>query len=294
MTSPELFTSVVMVTFHTGPTLEKAIAAVFASTAPVELILVNNGNPPEIENKLAALSVRESRLIWITGHGNIGFGAACNLGAKAARGAYLLLLNPDCILEPETVSRLLSHARDPRLRQPAMIGARLQDVDGRDQRGSRRALLTPVSAFVEALHLGRLFPRLRLNFHDAPIPAALEPVPAISGAFMFLSAKDYWSIGGYDEGYFLHVEDLDICLRFRRAGGEIYFAPDIKAAHIGGTSETDSTFLEICKAKGFTRYFLKNFFTPLSSPILAFLLPCIWLRAGLRTLRYIYFQRIKS
>lgn len=283
MTQPEPLTSVIMVTFHTGPVLEKAIAAALASTAPVELVLVNNGNPPDIEKHLEELAKKEPRLIWITGHGNVGFGTACNLGTKAAHGKCLLLLNPDCVLKPETISQLLNHAQNPQIQQrPAMIGARLQDEQGHDQRGSRRALLTPLSAFVEALHLHRLFPRLRLNFHKEPIPPAIAPVPAISGAFMFLSAKDYWSIGGYDEGYFLHVEDLDICLRFRRAGGEIYFAPDIPVTHIGSTSEATSSFIEICKAKGFTRYFLKNFSSPLYYPILAFLLPAIWLRAALK------------
>lgn len=282
MTASEPLTSVVMVTYRTGQVLEQAIASVLASTAPVELVLVNNGNPPDVETRLSELAKNERRLVWLSGHGNVGFGTACNLGAKAAHGEYLLLLNPDCVLQPGTVSQLLSHAQDQQLRRPAMIGARLRDEQGRDQRGCRRALLTPVTACVEALHLHRLFPRLRLNFHEEPLPAAIAPVPAVSGAFMFLSAKDYWSIGGYDEKYFLHVEDLDICLRFRRAGGEIYFAPDVIVTHIGSTSETASAFIERCKAKGFSRYFLKNFSSPLYYPVLAFLLPSIWLRAALK------------
>ncbi|MER2519195.1 MAG: glycosyltransferase family 2 protein [Bdellovibrionales bacterium] len=283
MMPPEApLTSVVMVTYHTGEVLERAIAAVLGSTASVELVLVNNGNPPDVELKLAARAKTEPRMVWLSSHGNVGFATACNLGAKAAKGKYLLLLNPDGLLKPNTIDRLLTHMRESDLKQPAMIGARLLDEQGRDQRGSRRALLTPLSASIEALRMHRLFPRLRLNLHEEPIPASIAPIPAISGAFMFLCAKDYWAIGGYDEGYFLHVEDLDLCLRFRRAGGEIYFAPDIAMTHVGGTSEATSTFLEICKAKGFTRYFLNNFSSPRDIPLLTFLLPAIWLRAALK------------
>lgn len=163
-----------------------------------------------------------------------------------------------------------------------MLGARLMNPDGTDQRGCRRALLTPTSAFIEALHLGVLFPKARLNFDREPIPASLSPIPAISGAFMFLSRESFWTIGGFDEGYFLHVEDLDLCLRFRRAGGEIFFAPDVVAIHIGNTSETTSAFIEMSKARGFTRYFHQNYADRYAAPLLWILDAATWLRAGLK------------
>ena len=163
-----------------------------------------------------------------------------------------------------------------------MIGARILNEDGSDQRGCRRALLTPTSAFVEAVHLSRLFPKLRLNLHEEPIPDVLTPVPAISGAFMFLSRKDFDLIGGFDEGYFLHVEDLDFCWRFRRTKGEIYFAPDVAVTHIGGTSEVASDFIERHKAKGFVRYFHRNFRAGCPVIFLWALDIAIWMRYLLR------------
>ena len=112
---------------------------------------------------------------------------------------------------------------------------------------------------VEALRLHRLFPGLRLNLHRTPLPTALTPVPAISGACMFLRREAYWRIGGFDEGYFLHVEDLDLCLRFRRGGGEILFAPDVVVRHLGGTSAAPKATVERHKARSFRRYFRRNF-----------------------------------
>jgi len=255
MTPP--LTSVIMVSYHTGPVLDRAIAAVLAQSAPVELVLVNNGNPPDVEDQLKAKADAGPGIRFLTGQGNVGFAKGCNLGARNAQGDCLLFLNPDSLLPPDAVERLHGHAA--KLKRPCMLGARLLDEKGKDQRGCRRALLTPKTAFVEALHLQKYFPEHRLNYHEAPVPADVTPMPAISGAFMFLHKDDFWRIKGFDEDYFLHVEDMDFCLRFRRAEGEIYFVPDIAVTHIGATSKVTSLFLEKNKARGFIRYFHENF-----------------------------------
>lgn len=280
MAGNKSLTSVVTITYHTGPVLVEAIASVLAQTAPVELILVDNGNPPEVVAQLQEQARVEPRLRFITGHGNIGFSRGCNLGASAAQGDYLLFLNPDSKLPFDAIEKMKAHGAG--LRRPYMLGARLLGSDGRDQRGCRRALLTPASAFVEALGLGKFFPRLRLNFNAENVPQTITPMPAISGAFMFLLREDFWNIRGFDEGYFLHVEDMDLCLRFRRAGGEIYFVPDVVVTHIGATSRATKVFIERHKARGFVRYFHKNFGDQYSLPFLWLLDGAIWTRMALK------------
>lgn len=274
-------TSIIMVSYHTGPVLFEAIAGVLAQTAPVELCLVDNGNPPDIVTKLNGLAASDSRIRVITGHGNIGFSRACNVGARMANGSHFLFLNPDSKLLPDAVQKLQDHAAI--LKRLFMIGARVVDEQGQDQRGSRRALLSPTTAFIEALHLGFLFPKARLNFNHESVPQVLTPVPAISGSFMFLPCDDFWNIKGFDEDYFLHVEDLDLCFAFRKAGGEIYFAPDIIVTHVGGTSNVTSAFIEKNKARGFIRYFHKNFD---DYPVLMLwaLDAAVWVRAWLKIL----------
>ena len=273
-------TSVILVSFYTGAPLFDSIAAVLRQEG-VELVIVDNGNPETVVSQLRDLAAKDTRVKLLTGHGNIGFGRANNLGVAASRGDYLLILNPDCILRDDVMAKLAAHAVT--LEAPFMIGARILNEDGSDQRGCRRELLTPVTALVEALHLGGLFPKYRLNRHEDAVPSALAPIPAISGAFMFLPRRDYLRLGGFDEGYFLHVEDLDLCWRFReKAGGEIYFAPDVVATHIGGTSEAASDFIERHKAKGFSRYFYRNFAENTSFVLLAALDIAIWMRYFLR------------
>ncbi len=280
--SPPRMTSVIMVSYQTGPALWQAIEAVLAQSADVELVLVNNGNPPDVEAELIRRFKDEPLVRVMTGHGNIGFGRGCNLGARVAQGDHLLFLNPDSILPPDAVAHL--HKTALSLKRPFMVGARLLDEKGQDQRGCRRALLTPLTAFIEAFHLHRFFPKVRLNFHEEPLPEKSTSVPAISGAFMFMPAADFRLIKGFDPDYFLHVEDLDLCWRFRRAGGEIYFDPGLSVTHIGGTSRVSGTFVEREKAKSFCLYFDKHFSShPLLWPLKAF----IWIRFAIKAV----FQR---
>ena len=166
--------SVIMVSYWTGPVLNAAIESVLASNQEgvIELIVVNNGNPPSVIEELVRLSIADPRLILISGHGNVGFARGCNIGADHARGSYLLLLNPDCCLTPGAIPTLL--AETEALGNDWMLGCHVLNPDGSAQRGSRRALLTPCTALVETFRLDRFSPRLfrryRLNQHDKPIP----------------------------------------------------------------------------------------------------------------------------
>ena len=246
--------SVVMVSYFTGPALDRAIAAVLAEPEADALILVDNGNPPAVTAALAERAAAEPRLRLITGHGNVGFAAGCNLGAAAAEGDILLLLNPDSRPAPGALARLLDEAES--MARPWLIGCRIADTEGREQRGGRRHALTPLRALVEGLGLARLgLGRWRFNRHTEPVPAATGPMGAVSGAAMALPLADYRALGGLDEGYFLHVEDLDLCRRVAEAGGAVVYAPSVLVVHEGGTSDAPTAFVERHKARGLRRYF---------------------------------------
>jgi GT2 family glycosyltransferase len=250
-----------MVTYHTGPALFGAIEAVLDQEGLDELVLVDNGNPHPVVANLQRLEAERDPVKLLSGHGNIGYAAGCNLGAAAAEGDYLLFLNPDCLLPPGAVARFLeAAARFPR---PALFGARLSNPDGTEQRGSRRGAVTPWTAVVEALRLDRLAPAnrrfARLNQHQRPVPAEAVEVPVVSGACMFTALADFWALRGFDEGYFLHVDDIDFCFRMRKAGGRVVFLPQIRPVHYRSTSRAHPLVVEWYKARGFMRYFRKNF-----------------------------------
>ncbi|HVY13454.1 MAG TPA: glycosyltransferase, partial [Alphaproteobacteria bacterium] len=163
--------SIITVTYYTGPVLFDMIASALAQEGVAELVLVNNGNPLPIYRRLEEMAENDPRLKLISGQGNVGFATACNLGAKAAMGDYYLFLNPDCIL-PEGIAPKLLKASEKRAR-PYLIGARVVERDGKEQSGSRRAILTPWTAFVEVFGLYRFFPKhpyfRRFKWHEEPV-----------------------------------------------------------------------------------------------------------------------------
>lgn len=252
--------SVVMVSWHTGPSLAESVSAVLAAPGITEFILVNHGNPPRVSAELRDIAGANPKLTLIETNANLGFGRGCNIGAKAASGEYLFLLNPDAVPEPGTTRRLLETARetDP----PFIIGALIAGPDGVEQRGARRGELTPWSAFVGFLGLYRLAPLLGPAFRNIhregePLPELAEPVPVTSGAAMFMRRADFLELGGFDEDYFLHVEDIDLCRRMHEAGGRVMFEPRAKVLHYGSTSRASRVRVEWSKARGLVHYFWK-------------------------------------
>ena len=286
---PEPGVSAIMVSYWTGAVLFSAIEAVLArdQEGVVELVLVDNGNPPEVAADLARRAAGDPRLRLVGGHGNVGFARGCNIGARRARGRHLLLLNPDCCLAPGAVPALL--AEGAALGEHWMLGCRVLDADGSDQRGSRRALLTPSTALVETFRLDRLAPRMfgrrRLNLHDDPLPPGTARVPAVNGACMMLPAATFRAAGGMDEGYFLHVDDLDLCLRLHRAGVAVYFAPHVEAVHHAGSSRAHPVGIEWHKARGFLRYFRRHYRGVRWLPVLGPLAAGVLARFGIRAVR---------
>lgn len=253
--------SVVMVSYHTGPVLFKSIASVLAQSQVAQLVVVDNGNPAAVVGTLQAQAVADERLLLISGHGNIGFAAACNLGVEKVTAKLLLLLNPDCIVTDDGFTALLQVASSKRGK--LLLSPCLLNPDQTEQQGGRRELLTPWIAFVEGLKLYRLFPKhpyfKRFNHNHQRLPAKVTEVPVTSGACMLLKTADYRSMGGMDEDYFLHVEDVDFCLRFRTSGGKIYFCPNVTFVHAAGSSDKSRIFVEWHKTSGLKRYFKKHF-----------------------------------
>lgn len=280
--------SVVMVSYWTGPVLHAAIEAVLAREqyGVVELILVDNGNPPEVVAELIRRAREEPRLTLVRGRGNVGFARGCNIGARRARGRSLLFLNPDCRLGPGAVPALLTEAA--LLGSDWLLGCRVRNPDGSDQRAARRALLTPRTALVEVFRLDRLLPWLfrdhRLNQHDRPLPHGTTRVDAVSGACMLLPAATFHAVGGMDEGYFLHVDDLDLFLRLHRAGVPVYFAPHVEAVHHAGSSRANPLWVEWHKTRGFLRYFRVHFGSLAWLPVLGLLGAGILARFGIKAL----------
>ena len=245
--------SVVMASYHTGAPLFEAIRAVLSDTDIHELILVDNGNSESTRQRLYDFSAKHPRMRLVQGHGNIGFGSACNYGAKLSKGEYILFLNPDAIINKGSAMAMADCGAS--LQKPWITGGYLETVMGQEQRGARRNKLTPVSAIVSFTPMHKLPWFETIHLERTLKPTFPVPIPIVSGACLMMDRESFNILGGFDEEYFLHVEDIDICKRAREWGGEVFFVPNTKVLHYGATSQARVQKVEYGKLKGFLRYF---------------------------------------
>jgi GT2 family glycosyltransferase len=218
---------------------------------------------------------------------NLGFGAGCNRGAAQARGDMLLFLNPDCRIEPDTPTRVRAHA-DARI---GVVGVSIVAADGRPEPASRRRDPLLRRALMTATGLAgweSRWPALAgTNLPGTTNFPALEDVDAVSGALMLVPRPAFDRVEGFDEGYFLHFEDSDLCRRMRDAGLRVVCANAIRVVHNKGTSSRARPFFVAWhKHHGMWRWFTK--FDPAArNPLPRSLMWLgVWLHYALMTPRY--------
>lgn len=263
MAAPDT-TAVVIVSHDSGDWLVRSVISALAQDVPVEVIVVDNASRDGSLGKLP----RDLRVRLLRNEANRGFAVACNQGAAATPASHLLFLNPDCELPPGALRELRARmAEDPSL---ALLGAQLVNPDGTPQAASRRRTPTPTVAIQRALGLRRAALEI-----DAPVDTTqpVTAVDAISGALMLVPHRVFEALGGFDEGYVLHCEDLDLCRRALQAGHRVGIANRVRVVHHKGTSSrARPVWVEWQKHRGMLRYFKK--FDAECSPL--------WLRVAVR------------
>lgn len=248
--------SIIIVSFNNGPELFDCINSCLNSASCGEIIIVNNGNGVDFYDDLVGFASQRPQIHLFDSKTNIGFGAACNSGAKNAKFDALAFLNPDAVLKSGALDKILQTLG---ANEKAIIGGLLLDENGKEQTGPRRGELNIVSALLSFSKIAKPMPKggfLRdFNQNREPLPVDTKEVQTISGAFFAIRKSDFLSINGFDERYFIHVEDIDICKRHRNSGGKVFFEPRAIAIHIGGASDVPKLFVAKHKFKSFMRYF---------------------------------------
>ena len=278
--------SVITVAFESGTSLAACVGSVLVSTAPVEVFVVDNASK---DGGLTALRIclpaDETRVTILENDRNVGFARANNQALPLARGEYLLFLNPDCLVEPDTLARLRAvmdvHPG------AGMAGCLVLNPDGTEQPGCRRESPTPAKAFVRAFGLARWAQRLGVAPEAVrdfvrtgdPLPPGPIAVDAVAGAFIFVRRTALERVGPLDEGYFLHCEDLDWCERCRRAGYQVLFVPDVTITHEkGGSSRNRPVRVLWHMHRGMIRYYQKFFREAYPRPFMWLVFAGVWLR----------------
>jgi len=235
----------VVVTYRSASTIEACLARLGAARGVDEIRVVDNGSDDGTLDIVQRHASADARVRFIANPDNPGFAVACNQGAAASVSPWVAFVNPDCLVEQDTLLRL----RDLSL-APALIGADLVDEHGvRDAAARRRdpdfgAMLRSPAA----MQLG-VAPEL---------DQALQPVDAVSGALMLMPRTLFQRVGGFDQGYRLHAEDLDLCRRVRQAGAGVAVANAVRVVHVRGvSSRSRPVFVEWHKHRGLWRYYRK-------------------------------------
>jgi GT2 family glycosyltransferase len=257
--APRRRVSVIMVVYMTGEALSESVQCVLRDPLVDELVIVDNGSTQCESDGLRRLAERDARVRLVAGHGNIGFARGANLGAANAVGDVLVFLNPDAFLQAGCVAELVREIEGKAV--PCVVGGRVLNADRTEQRGARRGEITPLNALMSLTGLARMvrsWRRFEVHWEDEALPEEASPAPTISGACFCMRREDFNAVCGFDEGYFLHVEDVDLCWRVRRQGGSVLFHPKAEVIHLGHTSQTSPLRVELYKGLGLARYFRKR------------------------------------
>ncbi|MGZ8095263.1 MAG: glycosyltransferase family 2 protein [Methylosarcina sp.] len=283
----DLILSAIIVNYNAGHLLRECVDSLLNCPLEIEIIVVDNASIDQSLNSIEDLSSVQI----IRNSVNTGFATACNIGITHASADYLLFLNPDCSFTRGTLIELLKHLKSNK--NIGMVGGLLVNPDGTEQTGGRRAVPTPWRSFVRAFglsHFAPRWPKLFFDFdlHKQPLPTGPIEVEAISGACMLVKQQAIKDVGLWDEGYFLHCEDLDWCMRFRQKGWKILFIPSAKITHASGAcGRSRPIFVEWHKHKGMMRFYQK-FFRHQYPGILMFLVILgVWFRFTLIMAQYL-------
>ena len=260
--------SVIIVNFNSGPFLSELVRHLDQFDCSFDLIVVDNAS---VDNSADFCASEETvRLIRL--RENIGFGAACNRGAAVAVGGLLVFLNPDCFPDLRALALIQeSFLRGARI---GACGGLLLGFDGREQLGSRRHDPTLIRCVGKALRKitgttwAPTFDRI-----DEPIPGGPCEIDAVSGACLSVRRDIFEEVGGFDESFFLHFEDLDLCRVIRGKGYEVRFVPKAIFYHYQGASDgVSDRGLRDHKVRSLVRYLGKHSRVPkLAEKLLIFL-----------------------
>ena len=269
--------SIIIVNFNGGELLIECVRATLASSVPVEVFVSDNGSS---DGSIEFLNQQldDDRLHCIMNGENLGFAKGSNRVLPMTTGEYLLFLNPDCLIEANTIGHMLK-SLDGQTRV-GMAGCLIKNPDGSEQAGCRRRVPTPARTLIRVLHLDVPFPFLRekgMIISHEPLPVKPVDIEALSGAFMFVKREAMEEVGLLDEGYFLHCEDLDWCMRFRQKGWKILFVPDVEVTHAKGIcSEGRAVRVEWHKHKGMVRFYRKFFRHQYTLPLMLLVIFSVW------------------
>jgi len=237
--------SVIIVNYNVRAFLENSLISVKKAMSSVtgEIIVVDNASD---DGSVEMVRQKFPDVMLIESGKNVGFAAGNNMALRTSRGKYILLLNPDTIVQEDTFRVMIDFLEGHP--DAGIAGCKILNPDGSLEPACRRSFPTPWAAFTKIMGLSALFPRspffgrYNLAYLD---PEVTYEVDAVSGSFMFARRSILDEVGGLDEQFFMYGEDLDWCYRVKQAGWKVYYVHTTQIIHYKGESTRRSNVDEV-------------------------------------------------
>ncbi|MDP2424059.1 MAG: glycosyltransferase [Bacteroidales bacterium] len=274
--------SVVIVNYNVKYFLEQCLHSVRRAIQGIdaEVFVVDNNS---VDGSVKMLEEKFPEITLIANTENKGFSKANNQAIALATGEYILLLNPDTVVEDDTFSKVIgfmdTHA------DAGGLGVKMIDGKGRFLLESKRGLPSPSVAFYKIFGMARLFPKSKLfgQYHLSYLDKEkTHQVDILSGAFMLLRKQALDKTGLLDETFFMYGEDIDLCYRILQAGYKNYYYPETRIIHYKGESTKKSSVNYVFTFYNAMIIFARKHFSPKNARLFSlFIHIAIWLRAGI-------------
>ena len=253
--------SVVIVNYNVKYFLEQCLISVFRAAKDIscEVIVVDNHSS---DNSAELVEQKFPKVTLIRNSSNLGFAKANNQALKQTNSRFVLLLNPDTLIEEDTLQKCLNYMDD----NPSIgaLGVKMIDGSGQFLPESKRGFPSPWAAFCKFSGISSLFPRSKIfnKYHLGNLPQdEVAEIDILCGAFMFIRKKCLDEVGLLDEDFFMYGEDIDLSHRIQKAGHKIVYFPETSIIHYKGESTRKSSLNYVRSFYGAMAIFAQKHFS---------------------------------
>ncbi len=248
--------SIIILTYNSSGFIPSLIKSIQDSQKDYELIVVDNNSSDDTIEKVKKFQ----NVILKENKENVGFAKGINIGAKIAKGEYLLFINPDTVLKQGKLDDLLSVFNENK--NAGIVGGKLIKDNGDAENSAGKFMLVP-EILITSISMDEI---MGIRFS----PAKIKKVDFVSGGFMMVKKDLFDQLDGFDEKLFMYIEDMEFCFRANKAGYETYFTPSVVFSHASHGSSNRSFAIENIY-KGLL-YFHKKHSSPISFILVRYML----------------------
>lgn len=274
--------SIVIVNYNVKYFLEQCLNSVKKAIQGIEteIFVVDNNS---VDGSIKMLHEKFPEVKLIENKSNLGFSKANNQAIKKAKGDYILLLNPDTVVEDDTFTKCVAFMDEHA--DAGGLGVKMIDGKGNFLPESKRGFPSPIASFSKMFGLSKLFPKSKIfgKYHLSYLDKdKIHQVDVLAGAFMLLHKSVLEKTGLLDEDFFMYGEDIDLSYRIIQAGYKNYYFPDTRIIHYKGESTKKSSVNYVFIFYNAMVIFAKKHLSKQNARIFTFLINlAIYLRAFL-------------